>query len=72
MVAETPDEGPGAERVDVFGTTVEVDDEGWCVTTVIDGRRHVISRHATRDLARQAAAEVNESGNRTAPDAPGG
>ena len=70
-MVDTPDDCPDPDRVNVFGTEVDLDDEGWCVTTIVDGRRHVVSRHATRDLARQAAAEVNTSGNRNAPESLG-
>jgi hypothetical protein len=32
---------------------VERDEEGWCVTTVFDGQRRVLSRHASEELARR-------------------
>jgi hypothetical protein len=66
-VADESDTAPDDGTVNVFGTVVERDDRGWCVTTVVDGRRHVVSRHDTRAQAEQAAIELNASGNRTPP-----
>jgi hypothetical protein len=61
------EEQPRSDRseVNVFNTSVDHDEQSWCVSTLVDGRRHVISRHDTADAAAFAAQELNESGKRT-------
>lgn len=49
--------------VEPFNTVVEADGVGWAVTSLHDGRRYVISRHANRELAQEAATTLNASGN---------
>jgi hypothetical protein len=61
-MAERADQQPS--RVEPFNTGVEPDGAGWAVTNVHDGRRYVISRHPSRELADEAAAALNASGNR--------
>jgi hypothetical protein len=60
-MAEGTNRQIGAEP---FNTKVEPDGTGWAVTHAHDGRRYVISRHPTEELARLAAVELNDSGNR--------
>jgi hypothetical protein len=61
---------PRPPEVNVFNSSVDHDEQGWFVSTLIDGRRHVVSRHDSADAAALAAHELNESGNRTVePDA---
>jgi hypothetical protein len=55
---------PDEHMVEPFNTSVEPDGTRWAVTNVHDGRRFVISRHATRELAEEAAAALNASGNK--------
>lgn len=60
-MAEGTNRQIGAEP---FNTRVEPDGAAWAVTHAHDGRRYVISRHPTEELARLAATELNASGNR--------
>jgi hypothetical protein len=55
---------PDQHLVEPFDTSVEPDGAGWAVTNRHDGRRFVISRHPTRELAAEAAAALNASGNK--------
>jgi hypothetical protein len=51
-----------AEVPNVWLLEIERDDRGWCVTTVTDGHRRVVSRHPDRASAEAAAASVNAAG----------
>jgi hypothetical protein len=45
-----------------FNLEVEQSDDGsWCVVRTVDGRRHVISRHADQARAQAAAASINDT-----------
>jgi hypothetical protein len=45
-----------------FNLEVEQADDGsWCVVRAVDGRRHVVSRHADQAGAQAAAASINDT-----------
>ena len=58
----------------VFALDVQhIDGRGWCVTTTIDGRRHVVSTHADEEQARDAASVLNGTAQPPGPPPrPGG
>ena len=51
-------------EVKALGTDIHRDGADWCLTELIDGRPHVVSRHATEEQARQASRQLNSSANR--------
>jgi hypothetical protein len=55
--------------VNAFGTEIERDERGWCVTKMVDGARRVVSRHSRRDQAEAASNYLNASANRSDRDA---
>ena len=52
---------------DVWGLWVERDGTQWVVLRNNDGRRTVISRHASEDAALAAVTEMNRSGPEDRP-----
>jgi hypothetical protein len=51
-----------SEVPNIWLLSVDRDERDWCVITVADGRRRVVSRHPSRESAEAAARSVNEAG----------
>ena len=47
----------------MLGTSVELWGKDWCVVATVDGLPHVVSRHATLELAQAASQAANKAAN---------
>ena len=54
-------EDTGDQTINFLNTDVSLVGGAWCVVTMVDGRQHVVSRHATQDQADRAERELNAS-----------
>ena len=56
----------GSEQSNAWNLTIEEVDGDWCVCTLVDGERHVVSRHSDRPSAEAAVASMDATSSRGA------
>lgn len=59
--AESGTEAGSEPGANIFGVKVEQIEGAWCVTTSVDGRRQVVSRHRDETAANDAAGTLNSA-----------